>query len=124
MNTMRNAVNWFEIPTTDLDRAARFYERVLGIELRRENFMGTPHAMFPADRPGVGGALIAAPDRKAAAEGTLIYLDATGKLDAALARVADLGGQVVLPRTSIGAPGFIALVRDTEGNVVGLHAPT
>jgi predicted enzyme related to lactoylglutathione lyase len=121
---MRNAVNWFEIPTTNLDRAARFYERALGLELRRESFMGIPHALFPADKPGVGGALIADPARKAAAEGTLIYLDATGKLDATLARVADLGGQVVLPRTSIGPQGFIALVRDTEGNVVGLHAPT
>jgi len=29
----------------------------------------------------------------------------------------------VLPKTDIGDPGFIALVRDTEGNVVGLHAP-
>jgi predicted enzyme related to lactoylglutathione lyase len=30
---------------------------------------------------------------------------------------------VLLPRTDIGEPGFIALVRDTEGNVVGLHEP-
>jgi hypothetical protein len=25
-------------------------------------------------------------------------------------------------RADVGAPGFIALVRDTEGNVVGLHS--
>jgi predicted enzyme related to lactoylglutathione lyase len=29
---------------------------------------------------------------------------------------------VVQPKTDIGPPGFIALVRDTEGNVVGLHS--
>ena len=32
------------------------------------------------------------------------------------------GGKVVMPKTDIGPPGFIALVRDTEGNVVGLHS--
>ena len=121
---MRNALNWFEIPTTDLDRASRFYERALGIELRREVFAGTPNAFFSYDKPGVGGALIADPHRKPGGDGTLVYLDATGKLDAVLARIPDLGGQVVLPRTSIGPVGFIALVRDTEGNVIGLHSPT
>jgi uncharacterized protein len=122
---MRNAITWFEIPTTDLERAARFYEKALGIELRRESFMDVPHATFPAERPhGVGGALILDRTRTPAATGTTIYLDVAGRLDAVLARVPDAGGQVVLARTAIGEPGFIALVRDPDGNVVGLHSPT
>jgi predicted enzyme related to lactoylglutathione lyase len=28
-----------------------------------------------------------------------------------------------MPKTDIREAGFIALVRDTEGNVVGLHSP-
>jgi predicted enzyme related to lactoylglutathione lyase len=27
-----------------------------------------------------------------------------------------------MPKTDIGAPGFIALLRDSEGNSVGLHS--
>jgi predicted enzyme related to lactoylglutathione lyase len=33
---MKNAVNWFEITTTDMDKAQAFYEAVLGRTLRRE----------------------------------------------------------------------------------------
>lgn len=33
---MKNAVNWFEITTTKLDKAQAFYEAVLGRTLRRE----------------------------------------------------------------------------------------
>ena len=54
--------------------------------------------------------------------GVIVYLDADGTLDAGLARVERAGGQVILPKTDIGPPGFIALVRDTEGNLVGLHS--
>jgi predicted enzyme related to lactoylglutathione lyase len=70
---------------------------------------------------GVGGALVQQKGRQPTESGALVYLDADGKLDASLARVEAAGGRVVMPRTDIGAPGFIALIRDTEGNVVGLH---
>ncbi len=32
----RNALTWFEIPVTDIDRAQRFYETLLARDLRRE----------------------------------------------------------------------------------------
>ena len=30
---MNNAISWFEIGTTDLDRATKFYETIFGIKL-------------------------------------------------------------------------------------------
>ena len=120
---MSNAINWFEIPVSDLDRATRFYERALGVTLKREIFGGTPHAIFTAPDPSVGGALVYQPERKPSAEGSLLYLDARGALDAVLDRIPALGGTVLMPKTDIGDPGFIAIVRDTEGNHVGLHQP-
>lgn len=114
------SINWFEIPVADLDRAAAFYEGVLAVSLKREVFGGVPMAMFCAD---VGGALVEDGARKPTAEGALLFLDATGKLDDCLARVKEAGGSVLQPKTDIGDPGFIAIVRDTEGNRVGLHAP-
>ena len=121
---MTHAINWFEIPTTDLERASRFYESLLGISLKRERFAGTDThmAIFPGEQESVRGALIASPRRKPVADGALVYLHAQD-LDASLARLEKVGGSVVLPKTDIGEPGFIALVRDSEGNVVGLHAP-
>ena len=119
---MQNAINWFEIFVADLDRASRFYQSALAIELRREDFGGTPMAIFPADREGTGGALVKDGKRQPGGAGALVYLNANGKLDAVLDRVPRAGGAVVLPKTDIGQPGFIATVRDSEGNLVGLHS--
>jgi predicted enzyme related to lactoylglutathione lyase len=121
---MSHAINWFELPTTDLERASRFYERLLSIALKREHFAGTDMHMsvFPGDQQSVRGALIADGRRQPTADGAIVYLHAPD-LEACLARAEQAGGSVVMPRTDIGEPGFIALVKDTEGNVVGLHAP-
>jgi len=121
---MQHTINWFEIPTTDLDRASRFYEAVLGATVKREHFDGTgmQMAVFQGDEASVRGALIVDERRKPATDGALVYLHARD-LDASLARIEKAGGNVVMPKTDIGPPGFIALVRDTEGNVVGLHTP-
>lgn len=120
-----NTINWYEIPTTDLDRAANFYEALLGIKLKRETFFGTPLAIFTrgegaGGEHGVAGALVANPALKPGGGG-VVYLDARGDLAGALERAPKAGGKVLLPCTSIGPMGTIALVQDTEGNTVGLH---
>jgi uncharacterized protein len=118
---MRNAINWFEIPATNFDRAVEFYRTVLGRDIRTGEFMGVPHGFFSSDEGGVAGAIIALPDAAPAAGGTLIYLDAAPSLGAVVARVEAAGGQVLLPETSIGEQGAIAIMVDTEGNRIGLH---
>lgn len=120
---MSNALNWFELPVVDMDRAVAFYERLLDRPLKRETFQGTVMAIFGSAKDGVGGALIHDARRRPSTDGALVYLDATGRLDDVLGRVAGGGGTIVLPKTDIGEPGHIALVSDTEGNVIGLHSP-
>ena len=99
MTKATNALNWFEIPVGDLDRAHRFWQAVLAEDLRIESFGGRPHALFPMQEPGVGGALVKDEQRKPAADGSLIYLNVDGRLDACIGRVGKAGGAVVLPRT-------------------------
>jgi len=119
----QHAIHWFEIFVGDIDRAVRFYQTMLGVELRRATEEGRPMAIFAsAVENGVGGALVQDARREPTERGVMVYLDANGKLDASLARVERAGGRVVQPKTDIGPPGFIALVRDTEGNLVGLHS--
>ncbi len=119
---MINVVNWFEIPTTNLDRAVKFYETMLGTRLRLENFNGIPQAiMMRGSKDGAGGSLVQDPTRKPTTDGTLVYLNAKKDLDGCVERAVRAGGRVVLPKTDIGDPGYIAIVADTEGNHVALH---
>lgn len=116
-----NTINWFELPTLDLARATKFYEVVFERRLKQEAVGPIPMAIFEAKDPSIGGALIRDPARQPSKDGTLVYLNTAGAMNACLGRAVKAGGEVVLPRTDIGPPGFIALIRDTEGNVVGLH---
>ncbi len=123
----QNAITWFEIPVADMDRAQAFYETVLARKLRRENFGGQTLAVFPYDEPATGGALQVgtngASGNAPAGRGIRIYLDCKPSIDAVLARVEAAGGQIVAPKSALPpGMGFIAHMRDTEGNEVGLHA--
>jgi predicted enzyme related to lactoylglutathione lyase len=118
---MKTPITWFELPVTDLARARTFYEKVLSVSLHQEDFNGMPMALFPYEQGGVGGALVQDARLAPSRDGAVVYLETAGALDACLSRVAGAGGKVLLPRTDIGAPGFIALVQDTEGNRIGLH---
>ena len=121
---MKNAINWFEIPSTQLTQAQAFYETVLGCAMRREAMGPSEGALFPYEGEGVGGAILAGPTAPApAAGGTLVYLDASPSLDAALARVTAAGGGIALPRQALPPGlGFFAHITDLDGNRVGLHA--
>lgn len=46
---MKNAVSWFEIPTTDINRAQKFYEDIFGISLVPMDFPSMKMRMFPLD---------------------------------------------------------------------------
>lgn len=118
-----NALNWFEIAVNDLDRAAAFYERVLAKKLTRESMGPVQMAMLPYNEPGVGGCLMKAPEMTPHRDGAMVYLNAAPAIDAMLARVADAGGSIALPKTALpDGMGFYAHMIDTEGNRVGLHA--
>jgi hypothetical protein len=121
---MTATINWFEIPVANLERAQAFYEKVLGRALKREDMGDAAMAIFPYEEPATGGCLMVGGPRAAAAgSGVRIYLDCMPSIDAALSRVAAAGGQVVTPKTALpGDMGSFAVLRDPEGNEVGLHA--
>lgn len=121
---MSNALNWFEIPVTDLARAKRFYGSLLQADLREETMNGTPMAVLPYEEGGIGGALVKGTQFTPSVNGAVVYLNAGDDLDGALTRVAAGGGKVSMGKTLISEKiGSIAFFEDTEGNRVGLHSP-
>ena len=120
---MRNAINWFEIPVLDFERAIKFYETVLDIQMQRP-FNEMKYAMFPADmqQGGVGGGLLQEEGYKPSDHGTVVYLNGGEDLSVPLSKVEAAGGRIIMPKTGIGENGFMAHFMDTEGNRVALHS--
>lgn len=69
---------------------------------------------------GAAGALVKMEDCPSGG-GTLVYFSCADCATEA-SRVVASGGRVMKPKLSIGEWGFIALIFDTEGNVIGLHS--
>jgi len=120
---MAHAINWFEIPAKNFERAKAFYEAVLGIEMHLP-FPNMKYAMFPANMQNgeIGGGLVEEEGYEPSQNGPLIYLNGGNDLNTPLSRVESAGGKVIMPKTSIGENGFMARFIDTEGNKVALHS--
>jgi uncharacterized protein len=123
-----NALNWFEIPVNDFDRAKRFYETILGFQMPENNMGSVRMGFFLHDfKAGkVGGSIIYHPSlHKPSGEGSLIYLNCQPDLQVVLDKVEAAGGKVITEKTLISEEqqlGYWALIRDTEGNRVALHS--
>lgn len=119
---MSNAINWFELPSNDFQRAVKFYSEILGEELQPMDNPQMKMAFFPTKDNGVGGCVTHGNGNKPQTEGALVYLNGGDDLSVSLGRVEAAGGQVVMPKTNIGENGFIGMFMDTEGNRVALHS--
>lgn len=124
---MKNAISWFEIGTTDLDRATRFYETIFDIQLAPLDMPNIRMRMFPLDdmMTQVGGALVDSGGfhKPSATDGPLLYLSGNPDLQRVLDRVEAAGGKIMVPKTEISPEyGYMAVIMDTEGNRIGLHS--
>lgn len=120
---MDNMINWFEIPVTDFNRAKKFYETMLGIQLERIEMHGMVMGFFPADGQNVSGAIVQGEDQKPSTDGSTLYLNGGEDLSGALNRAKGAGATVIVPKTQISPEqGYFAMFIDTEGNRIALHS--
>jgi predicted enzyme related to lactoylglutathione lyase len=124
---MQNPVGWFEIYVQDMPRASKFYETVLGVSFEAISDPTDDSVEmngFPSNYEayGASGALV---KMKGVPSGgsTMIYFSCED-CGVEESRVVGAGGKIERPKMSIGEYGFISLVWDTEGNMVGLHSQT
>ena len=120
---MSNPVNWFEIPTENLERAVAFYEAALGFTFQLQDMGPLKMAWFPAEADGAGatGSLVQADHYVPSQKGTMVYLHVE-EVGSALVHVEECGGKIFNPKSSIGEFGFVGHFIDSEGNLVGLHS--
>jgi uncharacterized protein len=122
-----NAINWFEIPATDMERATTFYTAMYGTPL--ESFVmetdngKMPMLILPCDEQGLGGCVTYDPTVQPSTHGTRVYLNANPDLQPYLDRAVSAGATILLPKTHINEnSGYYAVILDSEGNAVGLHS--
>jgi predicted enzyme related to lactoylglutathione lyase len=118
-----NPVIWFEIYVQNLERAKKFYETVFQVKLDKINSPDVEMWSFPMEmnQVGAGGALVKMEGVHSGGNSTIVYFSCQ---DCAVeeARAAENGGKIQKSKISIGEYGFIALLYDTEGNMIGLHS--
>lgn len=122
----QNAIGWFDIYVSDMNRASAFYETVFGKTLEVISDPTDDKVQmkaFPTDMSsyGAGGALVQREGSNPGIGGTTVYFG-TEDCSAEESRVNDAGGQVIQPKMSIGKFGYITLCMDTEGNMFGLSS--
>ena len=125
MDKNSNTVNWFEIPTTDIGRAQKFYETIFDIEMQPLPMPEFEMVAFPMEMGNgkVHGALCRHEMYTPSADGVTIYLNANPDIQAVIDRIEPAGGKIVIPKTQISEDiGYMAFFIDSEGNRVALHA--
>ena len=120
---MKNLVAFFEIPATDFERAVKFYETVLGVQLYAMDCDTEKMACFPEEDGQCPGAISWSKDFYPSKDGVLIHFQVEN-METATKTIEKAGGTITLPKTKIEAEGrgFFSLFIDSEGNRVGLYS--
>ena len=106
---------YIEMPASDIQRSADFYERVFGWRTRRR---GDGSIAFDDAVGEVSGTWVSG-RAAATAPGLLVYI-MVDSVAATLDPIVAHGGEIVQP-IGADAPGITARFRDPGGNVIGLY---
>jgi predicted enzyme related to lactoylglutathione lyase len=124
-NPTHNPVRWFEIYVSDMERALHFYRSVFQqpIEKMDEEAGEGEIYLFTQrnERYGICGTLVKHPKCSPGRGGTMVYFECE---DCALEVGCTViyGGRVLQDKKPIGKFGYMAIIEDSEGNVIGLHS--
>ncbi|MBO0698782.1 MAG: VOC family protein [Zavarzinella sp.] len=115
----------FEVHAEDPDRAARFYAGLLGWQFKKWDGPADYWLITtgPADQPGINGGLVrrrGAGPLDGAAVNAYVCTSAVTDVDHGIKRATELGGTVAHPKMPIPGVGWLAYVKDPEGNILGL----
>ncbi len=119
---MKNLVEWFDIATTDIERAKKFYSKVFNLEFQLLDMPDSKMYMFgDSGQIGAAGCLVQSKTNKPSSDGVIIYFSCE---DVSIESncIVEAGGKILFPKTNIGEFGYISQFIDTEGNRMGLHS--
>ncbi|MBN2230895.1 MAG: VOC family protein [Candidatus Thorarchaeota archaeon] len=114
-----NRVSYFEMPVDDMERATEFYENVFGWKVTKQERAGGPYYSVNTgskEEPGINGSFF----QKTEGWTTISNVINVKDIDWAIAKIQELGGQIVFAKCVINGVGYLAYFKDPDGNVFGM----
>jgi predicted enzyme related to lactoylglutathione lyase len=117
----------FEIHAENLERAVNFYTGLFGWTFQK--WGDQPYWVIvtgPDGTPGINGGLmkrLGPAPADAEAVNAFVCSVQVASVDESVTKAIAAGGTVALPKMPIPTVGWLAYVKDTEGNILGLFQP-
>lgn len=111
------AFSWFELMTTDVDGAKKFYGQLFGWETESFPMGDMDYTVLKVDGKGVGGMMSLPAGCEGMPPSWDLYVTVKD-VDATAAAVAALGGEVLRPPMDIPGVGRFCVIRDPQGAVI------
>ena len=111
---------WAELWTDDIDKAATFYANVIGLGHDTTDRGGKPYHYFTSQGKSRAG-IIKIPDELENVDPGWAPYVTVEDLEAAVAKVKELGGRVIFAETEHPATGSVALILDPTGAALFMY---
>ncbi|MBN1949521.1 MAG: VOC family protein [Candidatus Cloacimonetes bacterium] len=108
----------FEINADDPGKIIDFYTSVFGWKIEKWEGGQEYWLIYPQGEEGIGGG-IGRKDPAMTAE-SVINTIGVESVDACIRKIYQAGGEVVRPKMAIPGIGWLAYIRDIEGNLFGI----
>jgi len=118
-------IGFFQVPADDVSRAKTFYQSLFGWKIEPDTTLENKTLEWQNITTGdpEPGRMNAGGLYKRMGAGPIMNFVVIRDFDTVITRVTGLGGKVVMPKNEINNVGTVAVIQDTEGNILGLWKP-
>jgi predicted enzyme related to lactoylglutathione lyase len=119
MKNPKDAIVWFEIPVSDLEKSREFYQQVMQTKLVEQEMGPNLSLIFPVEdmKSGVSGHLYQG--NPGNDNGPSVHFDAPAPLKDTLDRLVSAGGSIVSEEVKIPGGRFV-YCKDPDGNSISM----
>jgi predicted enzyme related to lactoylglutathione lyase len=111
------AFSWFELATTDVDGAKKFYSELLGWDFTSMGPDMGNYDVINLNGVGIGGIMPKQDMAPTSMWGSVISVN---DVDASAEKAQQLGGNVIVPLTDIPTVGRFCMIQDPQGAVFSI----
>jgi uncharacterized protein len=124
-NRIMANIAYFQIPADNVDRAKKFYQSLLGWKIEPDTTLQDKSLQWEniiTGEPEEGTMHMGGLYKRMGPSPIMNFVKVVD-IDTILARVEKLGGKIIMPKSDIPSVGLVAVIQDTEENIIGLWTP-